>query len=56
MYSVRLPAEAREVFYGYAATLGVSLQQAVMVAAQRLDVEMGAPSARQASLFYSIAF
>jgi hypothetical protein len=40
-----LPVEAREVFYRYAAVHGVSLQQAVMIAAKRLDEEMGSPSA-----------
>ena len=43
VFSVRLPVEAREVFYRYAATHGVSLQQAVMVAAKRLDEEMDPP-------------
>jgi hypothetical protein len=45
VFSVRLPVEAREVFYRYAAVHGVSLQQAVMIAAKRLDEEMGSPSA-----------
>lgn len=44
VFSVRLPVEAREVFYRYAAMHGVSLQQAVMAAAKRLDEEMGSPS------------
>lgn len=44
VFSVRLPVEAREVFYRYAAVHGVSLQQAVIVAAKRLDEEMGSPS------------
>lgn len=46
VFSVRLPVEAREVFYRYAALHGVSLQQAVMTAANRLDDEMGSPGAR----------
>lgn len=45
VFSVRLPVEAREVFYRYAAVHGVSLQQAVMIAAKRLDEEMDPPSA-----------
>ena len=45
VFSVQLPIEAREVFYRYAAVHGVSLQQAVMIAAKRLDEEMGSPSA-----------
>jgi hypothetical protein len=44
VFSVRLPIDAREVFYRYAATHGVSLQQAVMAAAKRLDEEMDLPN------------
>lgn len=45
VFSVRLPVEAREVFYRYAAMHGVSLQQAVMAAATKLNEEMDPPGA-----------